>query len=104
MTKKQFIDLHLNLRIHLPQTIEIIPIDSVTDPTLDVPIKAIQFAANGVPLNVKQFKEIFSNTKVEEFTSVEKRNNDQFDNYGELQNEIKKVTKKGVTTNFIKKH
>ena len=102
MTKQQFIDLHLHLHIHLPKTIEVIPIDSATDPTQDIPIRAIQFAANGVPLNVKEYKKVFSNIKVEQFTSIEKRNCDKFDNYGELQKEISKVTHKGVTTNFIK--
>ena len=106
MTKKQFIELHFNLKINVPKTLEINPFPSETDPTQDIPIKAIQITASGIPINVKQYQSVMSGVKVENFTSLEKRNNDVFDNVGELQEISKKMNKSGVSTDFIqnKKH
>ena len=102
MKKSDFITLHANLRIMLPKTFEVNLLDSDTDPTQDIPIKAIQLGANGLPLNVRDYKGIFSNVRIEDFTSIEKRNNDQFDNLGELESLSKKVSKNGVSTTYEK--
>lgn len=102
MKKSEFIVLHANLRIKLPTRFEVNLLDSDTDPTQDIPIKAIQLNANGMPLNVRNYNGIFSGVRIEDFTSIEKRNNDQFDNLGELQNLSQKVSKKGVSTTYEK--
>lgn len=106
MTKKQFIELHLNLKVNVPKTLEKNPFPSETDPTQDIPIKAIQITASGIPINVKQYDSVMSGVKVEQFTTLEKRNYDIFDNVGELQSISKNMNKSGVSTDFKqnKKH
>lgn len=102
MNIEQFKQLHKNLKICVSKTIEHNPLPSATDPTQDIPIRMIEVNAMGVPLNVKEHKPVMNNLKVEQMTSIEKRNNDAFDNLGELQDLSAKVAQKGVTTNFIK--
>lgn len=102
MTKKQFIELHSTLKVEIKKTIETNTIASATDPTQDVPVRNIECTALGIPTNVKELKKVYSNIKVENLTTIEKRNNDQFDQLGELQDSVKRVSQKGVTTNFVK--
>lgn len=98
----KFKELHLNLHVNCPRTIEQNFLPSATDPTQDIPVKAIELAANGAPLNVSTLSQIMSNVKIENMTSIERRHVDDFDRVAELQNEISKVAQKGVTTNFTK--
>lgn len=98
----KFKELHLNLHVDAPRTVEQNFLPSATDPTQDIPVKAIQLAANGSPLNVKELALVMSNVKIENMTSIERRHTDVFDKVAELQNEISKVAQKGVTTNFTK--
>ena len=101
MNIAQFKQLHKNLRVFVPKTTEINPLPSATDPTQDIPIRMIEVNAMGVPLNVKERKTVMNGLKVEDMTTIEKRNNDKFDNLGELQELSSKVARKGVTTNFL---
>ena len=102
MTRKQFIELHSQLSISIEKTIENNPIESATDPTQDIPVRNIECTAQGIPTNVKELRRAFSNIKVENFTTIEKRHNDQFDQLGELQESVSQFKGKDVTTNFVK--
>lgn len=101
MKKSDFIALHLNLRVQIEKSKEFNPLPSDTDPTQDIPIKMIEVTALGVPVNVKQYKEVYSNIKAENFTSIEKRNCDVFDQLGELQNSVSKLQRKDIKTNYV---
>lgn len=58
---------------------------SATDPTQDVPVSAIQFGLNDVPLNVQVNKRLaYNNRPIEQMSSIDRRNNDAFDSVGEL--------------------
>lgn len=60
-------------------------IPSATDPTQDVPVSAIQFGLNDVPLNVNINKHLaFNNRPIEQMSSIDRRNFDAFDAVGEL--------------------
>lgn len=60
-------------------------IPSATDPTLDVPVSAIQFGINDVPLNVNVNKRLaYNNRPIEQMLSIDRRNTDPFDAVGEL--------------------
>ena len=102
MTKSDFIKLHLNLRIQINKTSEYNPLDSDTDPTQDIPITMIEVTSMGVPTNVKERQAVFSNIKAENFTTIEKRFNDQFDQLGELQSSVSQLQNKNITTNYVK--
>lgn len=102
MTKSDFIKLHLNLRIQISKTAESNPLDSDTDPTQDIPIKMIEVTSMGVPINVKERQAVFSNIKAENFTTIEKRFNDQFDQLGELQSSVAQLQNKNIQTNYVK--
>lgn len=101
MKKSDFIKLHLNLRIQIKKTVEFNPLDSDTDPTQDIPIKMIEVTSMGVPINVKERQAVFSNIKAENFTSIEKRFNDQFDQLGELQSTVAQLQNKNIKTNYV---
>lgn len=101
MKKSEFLKLHMDLSIKVEKTREVNPEPSATDPTQDIPVRMIEVTAMGVPTNVKQFKEVFSNVKAENFTTIEKRFNDVFDQLGELQSAVGKFRKKDITTNFV---
>ena len=63
---------------------------SQTDPTQDIPVKRLQLAANGVPINVRQhnmsFTEpIFNNGKKIDIPSYRQKNRDNFDVVSDLQ-------------------
>lgn len=100
MKKSDFIRLHMDLTISLPKTKECNPLKSATDPTQDIPLRMVEMSAMGIPTNVKELKAIFNNIKAENFTSIERRFNDKFDQLGELQEASRQVSKKGVTTNY----
>ena len=102
MKKNDFIKLHMELKIHIDKTREFNNEPSATDPTQDVPVRMIEITAMGVPTNVKEHKAVFSNIKAENFTSIEKRHMDVFDQFGELQNSIGELKQKNVTTNYVK--
>lgn len=60
-------------------------IPSATDPTQDVPVSAIQFGLNDVPLNVQVNKRLaYNNRPIEHMSSIDRRYNDTFDALGEL--------------------
>lgn len=101
MTIEQFKTLHKELKVNVPKTIEINRLDSATDPTQDIPIKNIELAANGEPINVRNRNIPFNNIKVENFTSIERRHTDSFDQLGELQSLAHSVAQPGVTSDFI---
>lgn len=100
MTIVAFKELHLNLKIVQQKQREFNPLPSDTDPTQDIPVRKIELAANGAPINVKQLQGVYSNLKPENFTALEKRHQDKFDVLGDYQKEVSKVAQKGVTTNF----
>lgn len=100
MKKEDFIKLHLNLKVCIDKSIIVNPLPSATDPTQDIPVRNIEVSALGVPLNVKEVKGVFSNLKIEQFTTIEKRNNDKFDVVAELQSSATSLQGKGVTTNY----
>lgn len=102
MKKSDFIKLHFNLRIQIKKTVEFNPLDSDTDPTQDIPIKMIEVTSMGVPVNVKERQAVFSNIKAENFTTIEKRFNDQFDQLGELQSSVAQLQNKNIKTNYVK--
>lgn len=102
MNQKQFRYLHSNLVINVPKTLEVNSLPSATDPTQDIPVKMIEVTAAGIPINVRETKGVFSNLHAEQFTAIERRHNDKFDVLGELQESVKKVEGKNVTTNFVK--
>lgn len=102
MKKSDFIKLHLDLRIQIKKTAESNPLDSDTDPTQDIPIKMIEVTSMGVPINVKESQAVFSNIKAENFTTIEKRFNDQFDQLGELQLSVSQLQNKNIQTNYVK--
>lgn len=104
MTIEQFETLHKNLKVNVPKSIEINRLDSATDPTQDIPIKNIELAANGEPINVRKRDIPFSNVKVENFTSIEHRHTDSFDQLGELQSLAHRVAQPGVSSDFINEH
>lgn len=96
MTIAMFNKLHLHLQVHIPNEPEKNSLPSATDPTQDIPVKIIQFAANGQPLNVKEHTGVYSNLQVfvdgeENLTAIERQYTDKFDVLGEYQKEISKV-------------
>ena len=44
----------------------------------------------------------FNNVKAENLTSIERRNNDVFDIYGEFQQTGHSISRKGVETDYVK--
>lgn len=84
MDLKQFRDLHKNMICDSIVHFENNPLPSCTDPTQDVPVRNIQFGLNGEPLNVKKNNLPFNNLPIEKMSSVDRRNNDVFDQLGEL--------------------
>lgn len=102
MNQKQFRILHSRLSINVPKTLEVNSLPSDTDPTQDIPVKMIEVTASGIPINVRETKGVFSNLHAEQFTAIERRNNDKFDVLGDLQESISRVHGTDVSTNFIK--
>lgn len=102
MTISQYKQLHRDLRIYIPRKPDYNPLPSETDPTQDIPIRMIEVNSLGEPINVKQRKPVYSGVSADNLTTIEKRNCDQFDNVGELQESIKKVSTRGITTDFVK--
>lgn len=93
--------LHKNLKVCVIKTNDFNPLSSDTDPTQDIPISRVEMAANGLPLNVKVHNMPMTGTKVEDFTSLEKRNTDTFDQLGEYRNLVSDVSRVS-STNYIK--
>lgn len=58
---------------------------SCTDPTQDIPVKRLQLAANGVPVNVRDLHLPFTCLPASALTAADRRNFDKFDALGELQ-------------------
>lgn len=102
MNKQQFLKLHFNLTLQIEKSREINREPSATDPTQDIPIKMIEVTTMGVPINVKQYSQVYNNLKAENFTTIELRHNDQFDQLGELQESISSLQNKDITTTFVK--
>ena len=61
------------------------PLPSCADPTQDIPIKRLQLAANGDPINVRRLNLPFTCAPVSSLTAVDRRNFDKFDAFGVLQ-------------------
>lgn len=91
MNRLQTLEFHKNGKMCIPKFHPKNSVPSSTDPTQDIPIKRLQMAANGLPINVRQFNTVYSNTGVEKLTSIDRRNHDVFDALGELQSLDKKV-------------
>lgn len=92
MTQEQFRALraHGKINVVIPQFENNLKSD--TDPTQDVPVRAIQFLSDGVPLNVKKMNYPFNGFKtIDNLSAIEKRNMDKFDALGELQATERKV-------------
>lgn len=102
MNKAQFLKLHMDLSIRIEKSREINSEPSATDPTQDIPIRMIEVTSMGVPINVKQYQAVYSNIKAENLSTIERRNCDKFDQLGELQDSVRKLQKKDITTNFVK--
>ena len=100
MNIEEFKTLHKNLRVFIPKTTESNPIPSDTDPTQDIPLRMVEVNALGAPVNVKERKVVFNNVKAENLTTIEKRNNDAFDQLGELQDLTKSAVGSGVSTDY----
>lgn len=101
MTLENYKKMRKLLSISLPKTIEFNPLPSDTDPTQDIPVKMIEVTAAGIPVNVKTTHGVFSNVKCENLTSIERRNNDKFDNVIELQRSIERVSRDGISTDYV---
>lgn len=103
MTIAQFRILQHRLSIQLQKHKDWNPLPSDTDPTQDIPVKSIQLAANGEPINVKRSNGVFNGIPADKLSSVEKRNNDKFDQLGELQNLARQAGQHGITTDLLTK-
>lgn len=97
MRLSEYRSLHKNLNVVICKHFETNNVPSATDPTQDIPVRMIQMTASGVPLNVKQRDLKFNNLKIENLTTIEKRNNDVFDCVGELQENASKFNRKGIS-------
>lgn len=101
MDYKTFMSLHRKGKLFLPREQFKNPLPSSTDPTQDIPIKKLQMAANGIPVNVSMRKDLYyTNRGTETLCTIDSRNNDKFDVAGELQAREQNVNK---TINKVKK-
>lgn len=91
MNRLQALEFHKQGMLCIPKFHPVNSVPSFTDPTQDIPIKRLQMAANGLPINVRQLNAVYSNSGVEKLTSIDRRNHDAFDALGELQSIEKKV-------------
>ena len=98
MTISEFRTLHKDLRVQTKKHQFKNNLASATDPTQDIPVRMIQMTANGIPLNVKQRALKFNNLKAENLSSIERRNNDTFDVFGELQQSAGQFKGKNIKT------
>lgn len=85
MNQKQFRELHLKGRIYVNVYREVNNLPSATDPTQDVPVRNIQFMANGDPINVIKRNLAYNGLNPDQLSTIEKRHTDPFDVLGELQ-------------------
>lgn len=103
MNRLQFLSLNKNGYITILRSIpnpNIIPSD--TDPTQNVRVSQVFNAMiEGRPLDLRQYKQVFSRIPADQMTAIDRRNNDSFDAYremkgiqGGLQKTIKKQSKK----------
>lgn len=100
MTYSQFSALHSNRGPVIPRSKEKNSLPSQTDPTQDVPLSKLEFALNGMPINVKENNLPYNNLKLEDMTMIDRRHRDNFDVVGEMQQlEIKSAK----TINNLKK-
>lgn len=100
MNIEEFKTLHKNLCVRIPKTPESNSMPSDTDPTQDIPLRMVEVNALGAPVNVKERKVSYNNLKAENLSTIEKRNNDAFDQLGELQDLTKTAVGSGVSTDY----
>lgn len=97
MLIKHFNRLHAKGFVKIPKSIFKNDLPSDTDPTQDCPISRLQFAANGLPINVTDTKLQYTNLPIEKMTAINRRLRDNFDVVGELQkaeNDLKNNVKR----------
>lgn len=85
MTQQQFRELHSRGRLYVSTVSAVNSLPSDTDPTQDVPVRQIQFMANGEPINVKKRNAEFNYLSPDKLSTIEKQHSDAFDVLGELQ-------------------
>lgn len=85
MNREQFRTLNKRGNLSIPRTKENNSLPSDTDPTQNCPIAKVYNAmVTGKPIDIKEHKVAFNNLHADQFTSIERRNNDAFDVYAEM--------------------
>lgn len=88
MNRLQFLDLNRKGKIIIPRSCacpNTIPSD--TDPTQNVRVQQVYDAmVEGCPLDLRQYKQVFSRVPAEQMCSIDRRNNDSFDAFREMRN------------------
>jgi hypothetical protein len=94
MNRNQLYSLHSRCKINAVKSSEKNILPSATDPTQVCSVQKMYHAlVNGQPISVPENKMQFNNLKVDDLSSLEKRNTDQFDVFRESRKIGKKFSK-----------
>lgn len=84
MDRNQLYDLHSHGKVDFYKPSELNVLPSATDPTQVCSVQKMYHAlVNGQPISIPENKMQFNNLKVDDLSSLEKRNCDKFDVFAE---------------------